>query len=126
MFNKIILVGNLTKDVELRTIPSGVSVATLRIASNTRYKQNGESKEDVLFIDTVVFGKQAEACAEYLTKGSPILIEGRLRERKWESEGVQKSKLEITANAIRFLGKKKDTNINIDSNLIVTEDAHIE
>jgi single-strand DNA-binding protein len=106
MFNRVILIGNLTKDPEVRYTPGGTPVATISIAVNSKYKQGDETKEEVLFISSVVFGKQAESCGRYLNKGNPVLIEGRLRERKWETEGVQKSKMEIVASNVRFLPKR--------------------
>src|SRR5208282_1690605 len=108
MFNRIILIGNLTRDPEVRYTPGGTPVATISIAVNSKYKQGDETKEEVLFINAVVFGKQAESCGEYLNKGNPVLIEGRLHERKWESEGVQKSKMEVLTSNVRFLPKRGD------------------
>src|SRR5208283_2687162 len=107
MYNKVILIGNLTRDPEVRYTPGGTPVATISIAVNSKYKQGDESKDEVLFINTVVFGKQAESCGKYLFKGNPVLVEGRLRERKWESEGVQKSKFEVVASNVRFLPKRE-------------------
>ncbi|HSW61734.1 MAG TPA: single-stranded DNA-binding protein [Dissulfurispiraceae bacterium] len=108
MFNRVILVGNLTKDVELRYAPSGAPVATLPIAVNSRSKSaGGEQKDEVLFIDCVVWGKQAEACGQYLARGRPVLVEGRLRERRWEQEGQRRSRVEVIANTVRFLGSGK-------------------
>ncbi len=107
MFNKIILIGNLTKDPELRYTPQGTPVTTFRIAVNTKYsKQSDDAKQETLFIDSVVFGKQAEPCSKYLNKGSSVLVEGRLQERRWESNGQQKSKFEVVAQSVKFLGKK--------------------
>jgi single-strand DNA-binding protein len=107
MFNRIILIGNLTKDPEVRYTPGGTPVATVSIAVNSKYKQGDDTKEEVLFINAVVFGKQAESCGQYLSKGNPVLVEGRLRERKWESEGIQKSKFEVVASNVRFLPKRE-------------------
>lgn len=107
MYNKVILIGNLTKDPELRYTPSGVAVATLRLAVNSRFKIGNEMREETLFIDTVVFGKQAETCNQYLNKGRRVLVEGRLQERRWESSGQQKSKFEVVANSVRFFGGQK-------------------
>jgi single-strand DNA-binding protein len=104
MFNKVILIGNLTKDPELRYTPSGTPVTTLRLAVTTKFKQGDEFKEETLFIDVVVFGRQAETCSQYLSKGRPVLAEGRLQERRWESDGQQRSKTEVVAQNIRFLG----------------------
>lgn len=106
MYNRIILIGNLTKDPELRYTPQGTPVSTFRIAVNTRYKQSEESREDTLFIDIVTFGKQAETCSQYLGKGKSVLVEGRLQERRWESEGQQKSKFEVVGQTVRFLSRK--------------------
>jgi single-strand DNA-binding protein len=107
MFNRVILIGNLTKDPEVRYTPGGTPVATIPIAVNSKFKQADEMKDEVLFIDTVVFGKQAEACGQYLSKGRSVLVEGRLRERRWEYEGQKKSKMEVIANTVRFLSKKE-------------------
>lgn len=106
MYNRIILIGNLTKDPELRYTPQGTPVATFRIAVNARYKQGDDMKDDTLFIDVVTFGKQAETCSQYLGKGRSVLVEGRLQERRWESEGQQRSKVEVIAQTVRFLSKK--------------------
>src|SRR4030043_168251 len=88
MYNKIILIGNLTKDPELRYTPQGTPVASFRLAVNYRYKQSASGgddlKQETMFIDNVVFGKQAESCSKYLNKGSSVLVEGRLQERRWE------------------------------------------
>lgn len=107
MFNRIILIGNLTKDPEVRYTPGGTPVATVSVAVNSKYKQGDDTKEEVLFINAVIFGKQAESCGKYLSKGNPVLIEGRLRERKWETEGVQKSRFEVVARDVRFLPKRE-------------------
>jgi single-strand DNA-binding protein len=106
MYNKIILIGNLTKDPELRYTPQGTPVATLRLAVNYRYKQSDEAKQETMFIDNVVFGKQAESCSKYLNKGSSVLVEGRLQERRWESNGQQRSKFEVIAQSVRFLSRR--------------------
>ncbi len=107
MFNRIILIGNLTRDPEIRYTPSGVAVATVPIAVNSKYKQGEDMREETLFIDAIVFGKQAETCTQYLNKGRTVLVEGRLRERRWEYEGQRKSKFEVIANSIRFFPKKE-------------------
>ncbi len=108
MFNKVIMVGNLTKDPELRYTPQGTAVANMRLAVNSRVKANDEFRDETLFIDVVIFGRQAETAAQYLNKGSGVLVEGRLRERRWEYEGQQRSKMEIIANNIRFLPKRAE------------------
>jgi len=106
VYNKIILIGNLTKDPELRYTPQGTPVASFRIAVNYRYKQSDDMKQETMFIDNVVFGKQAESCSKYLSKGSPVLVEGRLQERRWESNGQQRSKFEVVAQSVRFLSRR--------------------
>lgn len=105
MFNKVILIGNLTKDPELRYTPQGTPVSTFRLAVNYRHKQGDDFKQDTTFIDIVVFGKQAETCSQYLNKGSAALVEGRLQERRWESEGQQRSKFEVVAQSVKFLSQ---------------------
>ena len=122
MYNKIILIGNLTKDPELRYTPQGTPVASFRIAVNHRYKQADDMKQETMFIDNVVFGKQAESCSKYLSKGSPVLVEGRLQERRWESNGQQKSKFEVVAQSVRFLSRRggsQDTGHDGESSDIV-------
>ena len=110
MFNKIILIGNLTRDPEMRYTPQGTSVCNFGMAVNRKYKQADESKEEVMFINIVVFGKQADTCGQYLNKGSSALIEGRLQERRWETEdGQKRSKHEVVAQSVRFLSRKQDT-----------------
>jgi single-strand DNA-binding protein len=106
MYNKIILIGNLTKDPELRYTPQGTPVTSFRLAVNYRYKQADEMKQETTFIDNVVFGKQAESCSKYLSKGSSVFVEGRLQERRWESNGQQRSKFEVVAQSVRFLSKR--------------------
>jgi single-strand DNA-binding protein len=106
-FNKVILMGNLTKDPEVRYTPSGTAVSSFGLAVNRRYKQGTEVKEEVCFIDVVVFGKQAETSAKYLSKGQGVVIDGRLSQRRWEGEdGQKKNKHEVVAESIRFLPKR--------------------
>jgi single-strand DNA-binding protein len=106
--NRVFLIGNLTRDPELRYIPSGDAVANLGLAVNRVYKtKEGEKKEDTCFVTVVVWRKLAEICGEYLSKGSPIMVEGRLQSRNWETnEGEKRSTLEIVASNVQFLGKK--------------------
>ncbi|MBI5101488.1 MAG: single-stranded DNA-binding protein [Nitrospirae bacterium] len=109
MFNKVILIGNLTKDPELRYTPQGTPVCTIRLASTRKYKSGDGMKEETLFIDCIVWGKQAETTTQYLSKGKTVLVEGRLQERRWETDGQQRSKFEVVAESVRFLGSKKDS-----------------
>ncbi|MFY9401962.1 MAG: single-stranded DNA-binding protein [Candidatus Omnitrophota bacterium] len=105
-YNKVLLVGNLTKDPELRYTPQGAAVANLRLAVNRRYKdKNQELKEEVCFITAVVWNKQAETCNQYLHKGSSLLVEGRLQSRSWEDNaGVKRNIIEVRAERVQFLG----------------------
>ncbi len=105
-FNKVILIGNLTKDPELRYTPQGTAVANLRMAVNRKFRnKNQETKEEVCFITAVVWDKQAEACNQFLHKGSPIFVEGRLQSRSWEdNSGQKRSVIEVRAERVQFLG----------------------
>ena len=111
-FNKVMLMGNLTRDPELRYTSNGLAVASFGFAVNRKFKQGDELKEDVCFVDITVWGKQGENCAEYLSKGRPAFIEGRLQYSTWESDGQKKSKLEVVANAVQFLGSRGDSQSN--------------
>ena len=102
--NLIVLTGNLTRDPELRHTPSGVAVANVGLASNRKYKQGDELKEDVCFVDVTVFGSTAVAVAEHLVKGRKVLVEGRLRYHAWEADdGQKRSKVDVIANRVNFL-----------------------
>lgn len=105
--NRVFLMGNLTKDPELRYTPQGTAVANLRLAVNRRFKnKNGELKEEVCFITAVVWNRQAETCNQYLHKGSPLFVEGRLQSRSWEDNaGQKKTVIEVTAERVQFLGR---------------------
>jgi single-strand DNA-binding protein len=108
-FNKVILMGNLTRDPEIRYAPNGTPVANFGLAVNRRYRQGEEMREDVCFVDIIVFGKQAETCGQYLSKGQAALIEGRLQMRKFETKDGQKvTKHEVVAENVRFLSKRPD------------------
>ena len=103
--NRVILIGNLTRDPELRYTASGQPMAKFGLAVNERYKQGEEWKEKVNFIDITVWGKQAENCNKYLNKGRPVCVEGRLSYSTWETEeGQKRSKLEVIAERVVFLG----------------------
>jgi single-strand DNA-binding protein len=106
--NKVFLLGNLTRDPELRYVPSGTAVANFSVAVNRTYKDNtGEKKEDTSFIRIVVWGRMAEICGEYLTKGRSVLVEGRLKSRSWEGpDGQKRSALDVVATNVQFLGAK--------------------
>jgi single-strand DNA-binding protein len=103
-FNKVILMGNLTRDPELRYTPGGNPVCSFGLAVNRRYRQNNEWKDEVCFVDITVWGRQAENCNEYLNKGRGVMLEGRLQQRSWETEdGQRRSKIEVVANNVQFL-----------------------
>ena len=104
--NKVLLIGNLTKDPELRYTPQGTAVTNLRLAVNRKYKdRNQELKEEVCFITVVAWDKQAEVCNQYLQKGRPVFIEGRLQSRSWEDNAGQKRNvIEVRAERVQFLG----------------------
>jgi len=105
-FNKVLLIGNLTKDPELRYTPQGTAVVNLRLAVNRRFRdKNQELKEETCFVTAVVWNKQAETCNQYLHKGSPLLVEGRLQSRSWEdNSGQKRNVLEVRAERVQFLG----------------------
>jgi len=106
--NKIFLIGNLTRDPEMRYIPSGSAVTTFTIAVNRVYIQQGEKKEEVSYIKVVTWAKMAETCNSYLSKGSPVFVEGRLQSRSWETpQGEKRSVMEVVAERVQFLGKAK-------------------
>jgi len=107
--NKVFLIGNLTRAPELRYTPTGTAVSDLRLAVNRAYTtQSGEKRQETYFLTVVVWGKQAETCGEYLDKGSPILVEGRLQTREWEGkDGQRRNVVEVVADRIQFLGRAR-------------------
>ena len=106
-YNRVILMGNLTRDPELRYIQSGMAVTDLGLAVNDRRKTaNGEWIEETTFVDVTVWGRQAEIASEYLTKGSPVLIEGRLKLDTWEKDGQKHSKLKVVCERMQLLGSR--------------------
>jgi single-strand DNA-binding protein len=108
MFNKVILVGNLTRDVELRYLQSGTAVGTTGIAVNRRFKlSNGEQRDETLFIDITFFGRTAEIANQYLRKGSKVLVEGRLRLDSWEDpSGGKRSKHSVVVENMQMMGSR--------------------
>ncbi len=105
-FNKVILVGNLTRDIEIRYTQGGLAVAKMGMAINRKYKQGEEAKETTCFVDLTAFGRQAEVLKEYVAKGSPLFVEGRLEYSTWEAKegGGKRSKLEVIVENFQFLG----------------------
>ena len=107
-FNKVILIGNLTRNPELRYTPNGTPVANFGLAVNRKFKQADDQKEEVCYIDIVVFGKQAEHCGQYLSKGDGAIIDGRLQQRRWETDdGQRRNKHEVVAQSVTFLPKRQ-------------------
>ena len=104
-YNRVILVGNLTRDVELKYTQGGTAVTEVGLAVNDRKKnQSGEWVEETTFVDVTLWARTAEVASEYLSKGSPILIEGRLRLDSWETDGQKRSKLRVTGERMQMLG----------------------
>jgi len=110
--NRVVLTGNLTFDPELRSLPSGTSVCRLRVACNTRRKNNatGEWEDKPNYFDVTVWGAQGENCARYLSKGRPVAIDGRLEWREWQDKesGKNRSSIDIIAETVQFLGGRDD------------------
>ena len=107
--NRVVLTGNLTRDPELRSLQSGMSVCSLRIASNSRRKENGEWVDKPNYFSVTVWGAQGENCARFLSKGRPVCIDGRLEWREWQGQdGAKRESIEIVADAVQFLGGRDD------------------
>ena len=111
MFNKVIMIGNLTRDIELKYIPSGAAIAKSAIATSHKYKtQTGEQKEEVCFLDFNVFGKQAEILNQYVRKGSKVMLEGRLVFEQWTAQdGSNRSRHSLRVENFKFLDSKADS-----------------
>jgi single-strand DNA-binding protein len=104
-FNRVILLGNLTRDIELRYLQNSMAVADIGVAVNDRRKNaNGEWIEEVTFVDVTVWGRTAEVMSEYLSKGSPVFIEGRLKLDSWEKDGQKRSKLKVICERMQLIG----------------------
>ena len=109
-FNKVLLMGNLTRDPEVRYTPKGTAIANIGLAVNRTYTtDSGEQKEEVTFVDIEVWGRQAETAGQYLSKGRPVFVEGRLRFDQWDDKetGQKRSKLKVVGERIQFLGGPK-------------------
>ena len=103
-FNRVILLGNITRDIEVKHLQSGMAVTEITLAVNDRRKdQSGAWIEETTFVDVTLWGRQAEICAEYLGKGSPILIEGRLKLDQWEKDGQKRSKLRVVGEKMQLM-----------------------
>ena len=132
-FNRVMLMGNLTRNPELKYTPSGTAVTDLGLAVNESFKNKaGETVEQTCFVDVVVWGRQAETASEYLTKGSPAFIEGRLQFDQWENqEGEKRSKLRVRAERVQFLssGASNENNsseFQADSGKVTPEDSSLD
>ena len=132
-FNRVMLMGNLTRNPELKYTPSGTAVTDLGLAVNESFKNKaGETVEQTCFVDVVVWGRQAETASEYLTKGSPAFIEGRLQFDQWENqEGEKRSKLRVRAERVQFLSSGASNGNNspefqADSGKITPEDSSLD
>lgn len=108
--NVVYIAGNLTRDIELKYTPSGTAVADFTVANNRKYKdREGNLQDETSFIGVTAFGKTAELCAQYLFKGSPILVEGRLKQESWESkDGKKQTKTKVVCQTLHFIGAKKE------------------
>ncbi|HBG60599.1 MAG: hypothetical protein A2Y03_00815 [Omnitrophica WOR_2 bacterium GWF2_38_59] len=118
--NSVNIMGNLTRDPEMKYTSSGRAVCNLSIANNRIFSKNGEKVTEVSFFDIEVWGVIAENCSKYLSKGSGIIVEGRLRQDRWEKDGKTQSRVRIAANNVHFLPRKKD-----DSSVEVPNDAPV-
>ena len=116
-YNRVILMGNLTRDPEYKTLPSGQNVCRLGLASNRSFKnrQTGSMTQEVCFIDVDVWGAQAESCQQFLAKGRAVLVEGRLKLDSWEQDGQKRSKHSIVADRVTFLQGAPDEASSHDS-----------
>jgi single-strand DNA-binding protein len=103
-YNRVILMGNLTRDPELRYIPSGTAVTEITLAVNDRVKRNDQWTEETQYVDVTLWARTAEVVNEYLSKGSSILVEGRLKYDTWEKDGQKRSKLRVVADKMQMLG----------------------
>lgn len=106
--NSVNMMGNLTREPEIKYIPSGKAVCSLSIANNRVYTKNGEKITEVSYFDVEVWGQAAENCSKYLNKGSGIIVEGRLRQDRWEKDGKTQSRVRIIANSVHFMPKKQN------------------
>ena len=108
-FNKVILLGNVSREIELRTISSGTAVVNLGMAVNDRVKRNNEWTDEATFVDVTLWGRTAEIAHEYLKKGSSVMIEGRLKLDTWEKDGEKRSKLSVVGEKMQMIGSKSSS-----------------
>ena len=105
-FNRVVIIGNVTQDIQLRYTGSGTAVCDLSLAINERRKQNNEWVEEVSFVEVTLWARTAEVAGEYLTKGSPVFIEGRLKQETWEKDGQKRSKLKVIGERMQLIGSR--------------------
>ncbi|TWU62301.1 Single-stranded DNA-binding protein [Crateriforma conspicua] len=122
-YNRVILIGNLTRDVELKHTSGGKAVTEIGLAVNDRRKQDNEWIEDTTFVDVTMWGRTAEVADEYLGKGDPVLIEGRLKLDTWEADGAKRSKLRVVCERMQMLRQKKSGEANAEPTPIADEAA---
>jgi single-strand DNA-binding protein len=110
--NKVFLLGNVTRDVEIKVLPKGDKLASFSLATNRFYTDNtGEKKQETEFHNIVVFGKLADICERYIKKGSQVMVEGRIKTRNWETDGIKKYKTEVIAENIQFNNVEKNDQV---------------
>lgn len=124
--NSVNIMGNLTRDPEVKYTASGKAVCNLSIANNRIYVKNGEKVSEVSYFDVEVWGVIAENCAKYLSKGNGIIVEGRLRQDRWEKDGKTQSRVKIAANNIHFLPKKREDATEQQAGVVPSADAPVE
>ncbi len=105
-YNRVVLVGNLTRDVELRYTPQGTAVTDISLAVNERIKKNDQWVEEANFFEVTMWGRTAEVASEYLSKGSNVLVEGRLKQDRWEQDGQKRSKVKVICDKMQMLGSR--------------------
>lgn len=117
-FNKVILMGNLTKDPQSKQTQSGTSICSFTLAVSRKFTSNGQQQEETCFVDITAFGKTAEICGQYLFKGSPVLIDGRLKLDQWQDKntGENRQKLSVLAENIQLMGGRREDNGNQNDN----------
>ncbi|HMO15816.1 MAG TPA: single-stranded DNA-binding protein [Pirellulaceae bacterium] len=125
-FNRVILVGNITRDIELRKTPQGTPVVDIGLAVNEKVKRNDEWVEETTFVDVTLWGRTAEVAGEYLAKGSSVLIEGRLKYDSWDQDGQKRHKLKVIGERMQMLGGRGGGGHRVDSGDQFSEPVAVE
>ena len=121
-FSKVVLMGNVTRDPEIRALPSGMSLASFGIGINRKYKgADGNLKEETCFVDITFFGKQAEICEKYVHKGDSIVVDGRLRQDTWEKDGQKRSKLVVVGERLHLMPKRTEKVVDAAAEIVNDE-----